>query len=154
VKEMERACRKAGLKFGVYVSPWGRHDPDYASPKYVEKYHAQIKELLSGDYGEIFEMWFGISGGLATRWACLIRTHAPRFAPPVAPQMFLSTGGTPVAPVVNPAKRGLSVVCPFPDDFWYNTPWRREEVRANAKRKSERKLIRWTESLRSCRAST
>ena len=64
VKEMEQACRKAGLRFGVYVSPWDRHDPDYATPKYVEKYHAQIKELLSGDYGEIFEMWFdGANGG-------------------------------------------------------------------------------------------
>ena len=64
VKEMERACRKAGLRFGVYVSPWDRHDPDYATPKYVEKYHAQIKELLSGDYGEVFEMWFdGANGG-------------------------------------------------------------------------------------------
>jgi len=64
VREMERACRKAGLKFGVYVSPWDRHDADYATPKYVEKYHAQIKELLSGDYGEIFEMWFdGANGG-------------------------------------------------------------------------------------------
>ena len=49
VKEMEQACRRAGLKFGVYVSPWDRHDADYASPRYVEKYHAQIKELLSGD---------------------------------------------------------------------------------------------------------
>ena len=64
IKEMERACRKAGLKFGVYVSPWDRHDADYATPKYVEKYHAQIKELLAGDYGEIFEMWFdGANGG-------------------------------------------------------------------------------------------
>ena len=64
VKEIEQACRRAGLKFGVYVSPWDRHDADYASPKYVEKYHAQIKELLSGDYGEIFEMWFdGANGG-------------------------------------------------------------------------------------------
>ncbi len=64
VKEMEQACRRAGLKFGVYVSPWDRHDADYASPRYVEKYHAQIKELLSGDYGEIFEMWFdGANGG-------------------------------------------------------------------------------------------
>ena len=64
VKEMERACRRAGLRFGVYVSPWDRHDADYATPKYVEKYHAQIKELLSGDYGEIFEMWFdGANGG-------------------------------------------------------------------------------------------
>ena len=64
VKEMEQACRKAGLKFGVYVSPWDRHDADYAGEKYVEKYHAQIKELLGGGYGEIFEMWFdGANGG-------------------------------------------------------------------------------------------
>ena len=64
VREMEQACRRAGLKFGVYVSPWDRHDADYAKPEYVEKYHAQIKELLSGDYGEVFEMWFdGANGG-------------------------------------------------------------------------------------------
>ena len=64
VKEMADACRRHGLKFGVYVSPWDRHDADYAKPEYVEKYHAQIKELLSGDYGEVFEMWFdGANGG-------------------------------------------------------------------------------------------
>ncbi len=64
VKEMSDACRRHGLKFGVYVSPWDRHDADYAKPEYVEKYHAQIKELLGGDYGEVFEMWFdGANGG-------------------------------------------------------------------------------------------
>ena len=64
VKAMSDACRRAGIKFGVYVSPWDRHDVDYAKPAYVEKYHAQIKELLGGAYGEVFEMWFdGANGG-------------------------------------------------------------------------------------------
>ncbi len=64
VKEMERACRRAGLKFGVYCSPWDRNNADYATEKYVETYHAQVKELLDGRYGDVFEMWFdGANGG-------------------------------------------------------------------------------------------
>ena len=64
VKEMEQACRRADVKFGVYVSPWDRNSAHYATEKYVEIYHAQIKELLGGGYGEIFEMWFdGANGG-------------------------------------------------------------------------------------------
>jgi len=64
VKEMEEACRRAGLKFGVYCSPWDRNNPHYATDKYVEIYHAQLKELLDGAYGDVFEMWFdGANGG-------------------------------------------------------------------------------------------
>ena len=56
VKEMEQACRRAGLMFGVYCSPWDRNSAFYATDKYVEIYHAQIKELLDGRYGPVFEM--------------------------------------------------------------------------------------------------
>jgi alpha-L-fucosidase len=61
---MEQACRRAGLKFGVYCSPWDRNNAAYATPEYVKTYHAQVEELNDGRYGEIFEMWFdGANGG-------------------------------------------------------------------------------------------
>jgi alpha-L-fucosidase len=63
VREMADACKRAGIKFGVYVSPWDRNHPDYGGPGYVAAYHQQIAELTS-NYGPIFEMWFdGASGG-------------------------------------------------------------------------------------------
>jgi alpha-L-fucosidase len=58
VKEVAEACREAGLKFGIYLSPWDRHEPTYGdSPAYNEHFRNQLRELLT-DYGEIGEVWF------------------------------------------------------------------------------------------------
>lgn len=63
VGELSEACRNHGLKFGIYCSPWDRHDDRYAFPEYVETYHQQIQELTN-NYGPLFEFWFdGANGG-------------------------------------------------------------------------------------------
>jgi alpha-L-fucosidase len=63
VKSVAEACRAAGLKFGVYLSPWDRHRADYGSPEYITYYRNQLKELFTA-YGPVFEMWFdGANGG-------------------------------------------------------------------------------------------
>jgi alpha-L-fucosidase len=63
VKEFSDACKKQGMKFGIYLSPWDRNRSDYGSDSYVEYYRNQLKELFNA-YGPVFEMWFdGANGG-------------------------------------------------------------------------------------------
>lgn len=56
VREVSDSCRKYGLKFGIYLSPWDRNSEYYATEKYNDFYIGQLKELLT-DYGEIFCVW-------------------------------------------------------------------------------------------------
>jgi alpha-L-fucosidase len=58
VGDVAAACREFGLKFGVYLSPWDKHEPTYGdSPKYNEHFRHQLRELLT-KYGSVSEVWF------------------------------------------------------------------------------------------------
>lgn len=62
VKEFSEACRRGGIEFGFYLSPWDRHSPLYGTDTYNEYYINQLTELLTG-YGEVFHVWFDNSCG-------------------------------------------------------------------------------------------
>ncbi|MDQ2798976.1 MAG: alpha-L-fucosidase [Armatimonadota bacterium] len=82
VRECADACREAGLPFGLYLSPWDRHEPCYSdAAAYDDFYAAQLTELLTG-YGPLVEVWFDGAGseGRAYDWPCimeLVKQHQP-----------------------------------------------------------------------------
>lgn len=82
VRECAEACRKEGIGFGLYLSPWDRHEPCYSDPeKYDDFYARQLEELLTG-YGDLVEIWFDGAGseGREYDWKrimSMIKQHQP-----------------------------------------------------------------------------
>jgi alpha-L-fucosidase len=103
VREVADACRAAGIRFGVYLSPWDRHEPSYGGPAYNEFYKNQLRELLT-NYGEIAMVWLDGAKGKGEKaqqydWAgyyrlirelqphCLIHSADDKDAEPLPPDV-------------------------------------------------------------------
>lgn len=82
VRRVANAARKYGLKFGVYLSPWDRHEPRYENAAEYDAYYiAQLDELVTR-YGELVEFWLDGAGsaGHVYNFAKIIeelRTYQP-----------------------------------------------------------------------------
>ncbi|MCG8554474.1 MAG: alpha-L-fucosidase [Proteobacteria bacterium] len=67
--ELSQSCQQAGIRLGVYLSPWDRNAPLYGTPSYNQFYLGQLEELLTR-YGPIAEVWMdGAKGANAPAMA-------------------------------------------------------------------------------------
>lgn len=57
VREAAEACKRGGIKFGFYLSPWDRNSKLYGTEEYNDYFCNQLTELLT-EYGDIFYVWF------------------------------------------------------------------------------------------------
>lgn len=82
VRDVEKAAHRAGLGFGIYLSPWDRHEPRYKDPAaYDDYYRAELTELAS-NYGELVEWWLDGAGSAGHVYAFdkyieTLRTYQP-----------------------------------------------------------------------------
>ena len=80
--EIAAAARRNGLRFGVYLSPWDRHEPKYKDPAAYDNYYRAELEELATHYGELEEFWLdgAGSGGHVydfARYIETLRTYQP-----------------------------------------------------------------------------
>jgi len=76
VGDVARSARKHGLKFGVYLSPWDRHEPKYTDAAAYDKYYLSELEELASHYGDLVEFWLDGAGsaGHVYNFAKIIET--------------------------------------------------------------------------------
>jgi alpha-L-fucosidase len=62
VEQVACACQEAGMHFGLYLSPWDRHEPCYLNPKAYDNFYIRQLTELCTRYGQLFELWFDGAG--------------------------------------------------------------------------------------------
>lgn len=82
VGEFVAAARRAGLRPGLYLSPWDRNAACYPDPAAYSRFYAtQLTELCTR-YGELAELWFDGAGSEGYRYdwpaiMAVVRAHQP-----------------------------------------------------------------------------
>jgi alpha-L-fucosidase len=87
VAKLAASCEKYGIKLGLYLSPWDRHEPLYGTGKpYDDFFCGQLEEILTR-YGKLYSLWFDGANGEGPngkkqfydweRYYTLIRRHQP-----------------------------------------------------------------------------
>lgn len=68
VRMASDSARASGLKFGVYLSPWDRHEPKYKDPKAYDEYYLKQLDELSTNYGDLAEFWLDGAGSAGRKY--------------------------------------------------------------------------------------
>ena len=57
VRMTAESCKKAGLKFGVHLALWDRHEKAYGKGEAYDDFFCGLLEELLSDYGPVFMVW-------------------------------------------------------------------------------------------------
>ena len=68
VRMASESARRYGLRFGVYLSPWDRHDPRYKDPAAYDKYYLATLDELATNYGPLEEFWLDGAGSAGRKY--------------------------------------------------------------------------------------
>jgi len=62
VREVANAAKNNGMKFGLDLSPWDRHEPFYKDNKQYDDFYVKQLVELATRYGELTEFWLDGAG--------------------------------------------------------------------------------------------